>query len=441
MGKNDKHIDQLTPEILRAYHAGELTNIQKHEVEKLMLNDAFYTEAWEGIEEFDSKEIEMDLVQLEKQIDKKSNEENTRAFPWYRLVAAAIVIAIVSGIYIYNSKEEPMEDTMELIAPQSTPPSTQMQADQPAIVDKDSTLIDTTLIPAFVPEENLNAGTNSESEDILYEEELEIDLDFDISEEDEIVFESIEEDIAEVDKVEINIPMANFELEIDNIMKNLNPARRITSSPIAAEAKSAIASTSRVVRGRVIGEDDGLPLPQVTVLIKGSSIGVPTDIEGRYTLNINDSMSNTIIFRYLGYLTQEVEIGNQKEINVSMQPDITDVGEVVVAAYGVEREEEKRIGAFARPESGFQTFNRYLKDNIRYPEVHKGSKIKGRVTVLFNVEPDGRITQLRIDRGMGEEFDKEALRLIQDGPDWEPATDEKGDPIVSEMKVRIRFKE
>lgn len=88
------------------------------------------------------------------------------------------------------------------------------------------------------------------------------------------------------------------------------------------------------ITGKITGADDGLPLPQVTVLIKGTTIGVPSDGDGFYRLPTPDNQA-TIVFRYLGYVTQEIITNFQSIINVQLTPDIQSLGEVVVTGYGV----------------------------------------------------------------------------------------------------------
>lgn len=91
---------------------------------------------------------------------------------------------------------------------------------------------------------------------------------------------------------------------------------------------------NRTITGKVTDED-GQPLPQVTVLLKNSQSGAPTDADGNYRLSVpNDG--GILIFRFLGYTTQEQEIGSRNVINVQMQPEALDVGEVVVTAVGIE---------------------------------------------------------------------------------------------------------
>jgi hypothetical protein len=97
-----------------------------------------------------------------------------------------------------------------------------------------------------------------------------------------------------------------------------------------------IQAQTRTVSGKVTDET-GQPLPQVTVLLKGTTTGAPTDADGNFRLSVPDT-GGTLLFRFLGYVTQEIEIGSQSVINLQMQPEVTDVGEVVVTALGITRE-------------------------------------------------------------------------------------------------------
>ncbi len=99
----------------------------------------------------------------------------------------------------------------------------------------------------------------------------------------------------------------------------------------------------RTVTGTVTGED-GLGLPQVSVILKGTTNGVPTDVDGKYRLSVPAS-GGVLVFRYLGYTTQEITVGNQTTIDVKLVEDVGDLGEVVVTAFGIEK--EKRALGYA----------------------------------------------------------------------------------------------
>lgn len=90
---------------------------------------------------------------------------------------------------------------------------------------------------------------------------------------------------------------------------------------------------NRTVTGIVTGADDGLALPGVNVLVKGTTIGTVTDASGSYSIEI-PSGSSTLVFSFIGYANQEIAVGERTTVNVSMQSDATQLSEVVVVAYG-----------------------------------------------------------------------------------------------------------
>lgn len=88
---------------------------------------------------------------------------------------------------------------------------------------------------------------------------------------------------------------------------------------------------SRTITGQVRGADDGLPLPAVSVIEKGTSNGVTTDKDGRFSIQVNNG--SILVFRYLGYVTKEVKLKKSDVVNVNLKPDMMALGEVVVMGY------------------------------------------------------------------------------------------------------------
>ncbi len=93
----------------------------------------------------------------------------------------------------------------------------------------------------------------------------------------------------------------------------------------------------RTVAGTVIAADDGQPLPGVSVLLKGSTVGTQTDINGNYRIAVSGNNA-VLVFTYIGMQRQEKAVGAANTINVSLQPDATGLNEVVVTALGIERD-------------------------------------------------------------------------------------------------------
>ncbi|MDN5213512.1 SusC/RagA family TonB-linked outer membrane protein [Fulvivirgaceae bacterium BMA12] len=96
----------------------------------------------------------------------------------------------------------------------------------------------------------------------------------------------------------------------------------------------------RTITGVV--KDDSGPVPGVNILLKGTTQGVVSDIDGIYKIIVPES-GGTLVFSSIGFVTEEVEIGNRSVINIALIPDVKQLSEVVVTALGVERE-KKALG-------------------------------------------------------------------------------------------------
>jgi TonB-linked SusC/RagA family outer membrane protein len=87
-----------------------------------------------------------------------------------------------------------------------------------------------------------------------------------------------------------------------------------------------------------VSDEAGEPLPGVNVIVKGTSTGTVTDIEGKYNLNVVEE-AEMLVFSFIGFITKEVEVGNRTTVNVKLMTDAQQLSEVVVTALGIQREE------------------------------------------------------------------------------------------------------
>lgn len=102
---------------------------------------------------------------------------------------------------------------------------------------------------------------------------------------------------------------------------------------------AAIASAqSRTVSGKVTSADDGSGMPGVSIAEKGTSNGVTSDADGNYTISVGQNA--VLVFSFVGMVTQEVPVGSQTNLAITMASDVTELSEVVVVGYGtVERKD------------------------------------------------------------------------------------------------------
>lgn len=100
------------------------------------------------------------------------------------------------------------------------------------------------------------------------------------------------------------------------------------------------------ITGLVSSSEDGQPIPGAAVLVKGTTIGVTTDVNGHYSLKV-PANSKTLQYQFVGMITKEVTIGTQSVINVVLEPEIMSIEGVVVTALGISRE-KKALGYAAQ---------------------------------------------------------------------------------------------
>ena len=105
-------------------------------------------------------------------------------------------------------------------------------------------------------------------------------------------------------------------------------------------ALANLLSVEQVIEQTITGivtDDKGEGLPGVSVLLKGTQRGTTTDPAGKYRLGIPDgSLGAVLVFSYVGFLSQEVAVGNQSVMNVTLKPDTKSLSEVVVVGYGTQ---------------------------------------------------------------------------------------------------------
>ncbi|AEL27887.1 SusC/RagA family TonB-linked outer membrane protein [Cyclobacterium marinum] len=91
------------------------------------------------------------------------------------------------------------------------------------------------------------------------------------------------------------------------------------------------------ISGRIVDENN-MGIPGASVLIKGTSTGAAADVEGNY--NLSAPSNATLVFSFIGYSSKEVKIENQTIVNVQLEPDISDLDEVIVVGYGTTKKSQ-----------------------------------------------------------------------------------------------------
>ena len=127
--------------------------------------------------------------------------------------------------------------------------------------------------------------------------------------------------------------MKEYIINYTHSVMSISSLKCILTTALVFLAASVALAQTRTVKG-VVSDADG-PLIGVSVMIQGTSEGTSTDLDGRYSLPVR-SANDVLVFSYIGFTPQEIRVGNQSEINVSLETDSTLLDDAVVIGYGTQ---------------------------------------------------------------------------------------------------------
>jgi len=140
--------------------------------------------------------------------------------------------------------------------------------------------------------------------------------------------------------VTVNIKDASVKEAMDNILKEQGLTYNIIDNNIIISKNSrTAASVVPVTVTGIIRDEKNQPLPGVTIKIKDTQLAVMSNIDGSYKITVPDN-SAVLVYSFIGYVTQEVPVGNNTEISITLKEKNTGLNEVVVIGYGTARRAE-----------------------------------------------------------------------------------------------------
>lgn len=443
---------------IRRYHAGEMTPQEQHALEKKALSDPFLFEALEGTESLIETDLTKDLREIELKINNRAIEQEnsfglagSAAAPknsaysetdlrknsklksqknkwvWPLRIAASVALLVV----LYFSITPLFEQEQKQLAQQ-----------KPSEVDK-----------KVVEENKISDTTAREADQLAVVTELKPETD---KKKESKPSEEIDSEIRKEEKLPPAVAVAPVQKndpdsETEKITELISESPVVGAAEKPAEARKESTQVSRskvatgfisnqkLIKGKVLSADDGTPLPGVNIVIKGTNTGTVTDMQGNYQIT-SESANPTLVYSFIGLQTEEVTAADQLELNVNLQPDVSQLSEVVVTGYSPIKSDLDRepIVKLAEPEGGRRAYDKYLKNSLQYPQEALENKIKGRVTIQFTVSTDGSLSEFSVFKGLGYGCDEEVIRLVKEGPKWSPTT-EDNIAVESEVRVRVKF--
>ena len=150
--------------------------------------------------------------------------------------------------------------------------------------------------------------------------------------------------------VTVKTDNASLEETMKQLLKgtNITFQRKVDNVVVLLSKQQQAAKRSRSVSGKVVDEK-GEAIIGASIIVKGSSIGTSTDVDGNFTIN-NISDNALLVVSSIGYKKTEVPVTNENPIEIRLNEDSNLMDEVVVVGYGVQKENKfNGIGRFGRP--------------------------------------------------------------------------------------------
>ena len=362
---------------LSDYIQGLRKGKEAHRLEKESMQDPFLADAMDGYNQVEGNH-EQRIEQLRIQISARSTKKrNTYAIIWS--VAACLVIGFGISSYFLFLKETP-EPVIPIIPQKeialvptktktdSTPisPVSTKQADKKDIIAKSRTTISK---PPSAPITTMPMEEETSGQMVAATDE-------------EVIMTTGASDPESVKKMRI--------------------------------AKMAVIPTNDIIKGKVT-DQKGEPLIGASVMYKGTNIGTVTDVNGEFSL-LKKAENKQLTAQYIGYDPVEVPVDTSRTMLIAMNEDQKGLSEVVVVGHGVNKKANK--DNTPQPVDGKRKYLKYLKKNLVRPTDETCAQVKGKVVLTFLVNRDGRPFHIKVKKSLCESSDKEAIRLVQEGPDW-----------------------
>ena len=392
---------------------------EAHRLEKESMQDPFLADAMDGYNQVEGNH-EQRIEKLRMQVSAHSaKKKNTYAITWS--IAACLIIGFgISSYFLFLKKsmtdevfiaEESVSTKLAEPAAPLTPaiPATPTV---PATPQKEIALATTKVKTDSTPVSEITAR-QANKKDMIAKIQATSQPQQGVLVATVPVMEEVSEETAALQ--EVVATMDTFESESDKKMKLAKVA--------------TILPQNNMIKGRVTNEK-GEPLIGASVTYKGTNIGTITNMNGEFSLVKKDDKKR-LTAEYIGYNPVEIRIDTSRTMLIAMNENKQALNEVVVVGYGAKKnkksttagnvvtvKEQAKKEITPQPVIGKRSYQKYLKENLVRPTDDNCKDIKGEVVLSFFVDEEGKPQNITVIHGLCEFADKEAIRLVKEGPKW-----------------------
>lgn len=481
------HIKPFTAADIEKYHKGLLSAKEMHDMEKAALDDPFLADALEGYAVEGVNTID-DIEALKQKLNERT-ERKTVVVPitpanrssnlWLK-IAAMIVLIAGGGLLVYQlgfntKKESPVvqskqkDENTEQVAVPSANESTNgitnadKQADQAASAETVQKQNETANVGAIAEEKakEFNGNAIAKRKDTIAISRGFFD--------NSVASSSVRPDNAELKK----LPDSDGDDASDNLEDKALDGR-VAGVTVAKSSKEEAIKLKDVTAGNkqangnaedllkkmpgmvvspaytlqqqarrnifrgTITDQQNNPLPFANITNTADNVGTYADVKGNFVLTSPDSVLNVQV-RSVGFSNNNYALRYDPLPNrIVMSEDRNSLAEVVISRNGRPDSIRSRGNSMVleepEPVDGWNNYDTYLANNLNVPESYRStrqSSTGGKVEVSFEVDGQGEPINIRVEKSLCEACDKEAIRLIKDGPKFKRKAKKNGRTTVS----------
>lgn len=380
----------LDIDVLEDYLDGKLDAKAMHRVEKLSLEDSFVAEALAGLSQSPKRTQSLSLLQkqLAERIAQKPVEKKRWAITSQRLsiasAAAVLFIAVCILFWMKGSKRQQMLAANEpkkvdvTIAPQVAKEKT----DTSAVLTKQSVVAK--------PATAKSIRTKDADKAVLIKNAPVIAN----NDQPVIASATIESRMAEQKAAGQELQ----EITLAKEKKQVQARAAVTALPSKAEG-----IIPGQFKGKVISKDTGMPIEGAIVRLEGADRGAITDRNGEFRLVADSSQNQKLTVGFSGFSTTEVGAKSNQPVNVLLEANKNSLITIVASKNNV------------LPLGGWDNYQKYLRANHQFLKLNTA---KVDVELSFSIKKDGSVSAIKVIKSAGKATDKEAIRLLKDGPKW-----------------------
>jgi hypothetical protein len=463
-----------TADDIEKYLSGKLTPAQMHAIEKAALDDDFLAEAIEGYSSIDQKDWQKELAAAKQKLFTVDEKEEAKVIAitkpanhWYKIAAAIVLLLGCALAYNLITKKPIAQPEIAKVT-------------EPVKIDTPATTSNTQIAEVILPETKIapqgNVQTPTQNYTLTTAGKTKVvTTKIDVAIKDSNFVYTPSATATNIVSGEVAVNEVDTKYKAQNWAKEKEAEAKPSAAPITQNNAEYYRFNNSNAQNNAIGDDklknqradydlstvakkrtvtnnsfisqvfaqDNTPLPFANISIKSENFGTYADVNGNFRLISTDTVV-TVDVKSAGYANRSYTLNSKTPLNkIVLQPEVIDAKNSLVLKDNTAGRKSRRA-IFLKdsivnvaPKDGWANYETYVTNNMTIPDdILDKEKQHGQMEVTFNVQKNGAITDIKIDKSACENCDENAVKkLIEQGPEWKKL--KKGKAGAARLRVQF----